>query len=85
VGVAYERGTPVGGTGGGRPAGRRTGGEARRRSLRAPDMGSYLRLIDACITQLKAHGPSRTCNESKEGEGPDIRKSVNQLLLGNEN
>ena len=26
----------------------------------------YLRLIDSCITQLKAQGPSRTCNESKE-------------------
>ena len=30
--------------------------------------GSYLRLIDSCITQLKAQGPSRTCNESKEEE-----------------
>ena len=30
------------------------------------ETGSYLRLIDSCITQLKAHGPSRTCNESKE-------------------
>ena len=29
---------------------------------------SYLRLIDSCITQLKAHGPSRTCNESKDEE-----------------
>jgi len=28
---------------------------------------SYLRLIDSCLTQLKAQGPSRTCNESKEG------------------
>ena len=28
----------------------------------------YLRLIDSCITQLKAQGPSRTCNESKEEE-----------------
>ena len=28
--------------------------------------GSYLRLIDSCITQLKAEGPSRTCNESQE-------------------
>ena len=32
------------------------------------DAGSYLRLIDSCITQLKAQGPSRTCNESKEEE-----------------
>ena len=30
--------------------------------------GSYLRHIDFCITQLKAQGPSRTCNESKEEE-----------------
>ena len=28
----------------------------------------YLRLIDSCITQLKAQGPSRTCTESKEEE-----------------
>ena len=32
------------------------------------EAGSYLRLIDSCITQLKAQGPSRTCNESKEAE-----------------
>jgi len=32
------------------------------------EAGSYLRLIDSCITQLEAQGPSRTCNESKEGE-----------------
>ena len=29
---------------------------------------SYLRLIDSCITQLQAQGPSRTYNESKEEE-----------------
>ena len=33
--------------------------------------GSYLRLIDSCITPLKAQGPSRTCNESKEEEEED--------------
>ena len=27
-----------------------------------------MRLIDSCITQLKAQGPSRTCNEIKEEE-----------------
>ena len=32
------------------------------------EAGSYLRLIDSCITQLKAPGPSRTCNEIKEEE-----------------
>ena len=30
------------------------------------ETGSYFRLIDSCITQHKAQGPSRTCNESKE-------------------
>ena len=29
---------------------------------------SYLRLIDSSTTQLKAQGPSRTCNESKKEE-----------------
>ena len=28
----------------------------------------YSRRIDSCIAQLKAQGPSRTCNESKEEE-----------------
>jgi len=28
------------------------------------EAGSYLRLIDSCITQLEAQGPCRTCNES---------------------
>ena len=32
------------------------------------EAGSYLRLIDSCITQLKVHEPSRTCNEGKEEE-----------------
>ena len=38
------------------------------------EAGSYLRLIDSCITQLKAQGPSRTCHESKEEEGSTCRK-----------
>ena len=33
-----------------------------------PGSSSYLRLIDSCITQLKAQGPFRTCNESTEEE-----------------
>ena len=33
------------------------------------EAGSYLRLIDSCITQLKAPGPSWSCNESTEQEG----------------
>jgi len=32
------------------------------------EAGSYLRLIDSGITQLRAQGPSRTCDESKEEE-----------------
>ena len=40
------------------------------------EAGSYLRLIDSCITQLKAQGPSRTCNASNQedlGAGlPDL-------------
>ena len=32
------------------------------------EAGSCLRLIDSFITQLKAQGPSRTCNESEEEE-----------------
>ena len=31
-----------------------------------------MRLIDSCITQLKAQGPSRTCNESKEEEEENL-------------
>ena len=30
------------------------------------EAGSCLRLIDVCITQIKAQGPSGTCNESEE-------------------
>jgi len=32
------------------------------------EAGSYLRLMDSSITQLKVQGPFRTCNESKEEE-----------------
>ena len=32
------------------------------------EAGSYVRLIDSCITEFRAQGPSRTCNESKEEE-----------------
>ena len=36
---------------------------------------AYLRLIDSCITQLKAQGPPRTCNESKEEEEEEVAES----------
>ena len=35
-------------------------------TVNSSEAGSYLRLIDSCITQLKAQGPSRTGNASKE-------------------
>ena len=34
----------------------------------ASEAGSYLRLIDSCFTQLQAHGPSKTCEGSKDEE-----------------
>jgi len=40
------------------------------------EAGSYLRLIDFRITQLKAQGPSRTCSESKEGVPLKVRSST---------
>ena len=54
--------------------------ESKRRWKGVPEAGSYLRLIDSCITQLKAQGPSRTCNESKEEEkeGQQAQHPVHQ-------
>ena len=46
--------------------------KAENRGVVATEAGSYLRLIDCCITQLKAQRPSRTCNESKEEEEEDL-------------
>jgi len=46
----------------------RVGTTARPARFQA-ETGSYLRLIESCITQLTDQGPSRTCNESKEEEG----------------
>ena len=40
------------------------------------EAGSYLRLTDSCITQLEAHGPSRTCNESKDEEEVSLSLSL---------
>jgi len=46
---------------------------------------SYLRLIDSCITQRKAQGPSRICNESKEEEeeGDAARRAAERGLALN--
>ena len=38
------------------------------------EVGAYLRLIDSSITQLKAQGPSRTCNESKKEDLAGVKK-----------
>ena len=72
MGVSYERGTPVA-TAAGKQA--ELGALARMLASvdgRSPcsgcEAGSHLRIIDSCITQLKAQGPSTTCNESKEEE-----------------
>ena len=71
--VSYERGTPVctwmiiGARGAG--WGFRTYKTKKKRKERW-----YVRLIDSCITQLMAQGPSRTYNESKEEEKRKKRK-----------
>jgi len=56
------------------------GSHRRRSAPRRPRRGRFtemccgtLRLIDSCITQRKAQGPSRTCNESKEEEELRVR------------
>jgi len=46
-------------------------GGARNLVVAGPSLAGrvlVLRLVDSCITELKAQGPSRTCNESKEEE-----------------
>ena len=42
--------------------------------------GLYLRLMDSCITHLKAQETSRTCNESKEEDEDDDRRGVSVAL-----
>ena len=44
------------------------------------DAGSYLRLIDSCITQLEVQGPSQTCNERKKRRISHCHPSPHQLL-----
>ena len=41
---------------------------ATSHALCGSEAGSYFRLIDSSLTQLKARGPAQTCNESKEEE-----------------
>ena len=47
-------------------AGKHFAHQAQSQVCSGSEAGSYLRLIDSCVTQLKAQGHSRTCNESKE-------------------
>ena len=47
---------------------KRFSAKAKNRGVVVTEAGSYLRFLDVCITQLKAKGPSRFCNESKEEE-----------------
>ena len=54
-------------------------GVCEQRLSSVSEAGSYLRLIDACITQHKARGPSRTCNESTEEE--DIKGGGGRYLV----
>jgi hypothetical protein len=44
------------------------------------EAGSYLRLIDSCIIQLQAQGPSRTCNESQEEEEEELEFAPGQSV-----
>jgi len=46
------------------------------------EAGSYLRRIDSCVTQLKAQGPSRTCNESKEEEEESLEETDQLSVFG---
>ena len=42
-----------------------------------------MRPIDSCITQPKAQGPSRTCNESKEEEEEEEEEGFYQARESN--
>ena len=44
------------------------------------EAGSYLRLVDSCITQLKAQGPARACDESKEEEEEEEEQDDSSTL-----
>ena len=45
------------------------------------EAGSYSRLIDLCITQLKAQGPFRFYDESEEEEEEDCEPTARRLTL----
>ena len=41
-----------------------------------------MRRKDVCVPQLKAQGPSRTCNESKKEEGEEFFERVVESMRG---
>ena len=55
-------------------------GYKRTERCSASKVGSYLRLLDSFVTQFKAQGPSRTCNESKEEEEKKMPSALKRGL-----
>ena len=51
------------------------------RGVVVTEAGSYLRLLDFCIIQLQAQGPSRFFNESKE-EKEGLAEHFRVVMLG---
>ena len=43
---------------------------------RGTEAGSYLKLLESCITQLKAQRTSSTCHESEEEEEEEARMTA---------
>jgi len=70
--------------GGGRAVCQRYGVGGFRADLECADVGHAILIVElllqcsafrVCITQLKAQGPSRTCNESKEEQAEALSNS----------
>ena len=55
--------------------------KARNWGVGVTEAGSYLRLTDSCITQLKAQGPARTCNASNEEEEEEGLRGTTALSM----
>ena len=43
--------------------------------------GLVFELVDSCITQLKAQGPSKTCNQSTEEEKEEACAALGDALV----
>ena len=50
-------------------------------ACRGSEAGSYLRLIDSCITQVKAQGPSRTSNDRRACAACHVDASCKLLMV----